>query len=460
MNKNIRIKVKTPLGETDAVDTGPGVAQGSVDGSILSSSNLASGAEDTFTDPDKELKYEDLVIFPPIFMDDIEKLSNSVEAAQYGNDKMEELVGRKKLQLNIDKSGFLIMGNKKARKTIESQLVKNPLTLKGERMKREKVLKFLGDYFSEDLEDSIHQTVIRRIGIAKHTMYEIRSVIEDTRAEHLGGINLAFSLWDAAVVPMVLFNAESWWHMSKKTLKLLNGLFNDFHRCIMRISTGCPIANMYWQCGSYLPQNLILQRQLNFLHHVANLPVGSLARDVHDLEEAFSHDGLLQVCKEHLNNLGVVSLRDFSKWQFKSKVKKYLQKKNADDLVEMATKYKKINYQELACEPFGRKEYFSKLSLENVRYRFRISNKLVSGIRKNFSAKYRKKNISLYCPTCKDTDNNSVVSTNRVEHSQSHVLYDCEAFSDLREDLDTEDDGMLVEYFKKVVERLIQDEAD
>ena len=43
MNKNSRIKVKTPLGLTEAKDTGPLVAQGSVDGAVLSSNNSGKG---------------------------------------------------------------------------------------------------------------------------------------------------------------------------------------------------------------------------------------------------------------------------------------------------------------------------------------------------------------------------------------------------------------------------------
>ena len=52
-----------------------------------------------------------------------------MEDAQYGNDLMEELIGKKNLQLNLDKSSYLIMGNRKKRKLIESKLEKNTLTL-------------------------------------------------------------------------------------------------------------------------------------------------------------------------------------------------------------------------------------------------------------------------------------------------------------------------------------------
>ena len=48
-----------------------------------------------------------------------------------------------------------------------------------------KALKYLGDYLTESLDDSVHQTVLKRVGIVKHTIVEIRAVIEDSRAHRL-----------------------------------------------------------------------------------------------------------------------------------------------------------------------------------------------------------------------------------------------------------------------------------
>ena len=57
---------------------------------------------------------------------------------------------------------------------------------------------------------------------------------------------------------------------------------------------------------------------------------------------------------------------------------------------------------------------------------------------------------------------NSDSSNNIAEYptdSQSHVLL-CPAFSDLRENMDLEDDRELVEFFKSVVERRIKNGED
>ena len=43
MNKNVKIKVKTPVGLTEVEETGPGASQGSVDAPVISSVSIGDG---------------------------------------------------------------------------------------------------------------------------------------------------------------------------------------------------------------------------------------------------------------------------------------------------------------------------------------------------------------------------------------------------------------------------------
>ena len=143
-------------------------------------------------------------------MEDLNRLAESREAAQYGNDLIEKVMESKLLDLHCDKSSYLLFGSKSARNKLQTELKDNPLNLCGIPMKEVKAIKFLGDYVSHSLEDSVHQTVSKRIGIARQSIYEIRAVVEDARSKTLGGINVAFTIWSVAVIPMLLWNAETW----------------------------------------------------------------------------------------------------------------------------------------------------------------------------------------------------------------------------------------------------------
>ena len=161
MNKNVRIQVKTAVGTTDPGDAGPTVAQGSVDSAPISSNSLDVGVEETFKEPEKEVKYKELSMNAAIYMDDILRMAESIENAQYGNDKIITMINNKRLTLNLDKSSFIIMGLSKARKKLSKGLEKTPLMLDGELMKEVTALKYLGDYLGPDLQESIHITVMK-----------------------------------------------------------------------------------------------------------------------------------------------------------------------------------------------------------------------------------------------------------------------------------------------------------
>ena len=134
-------------------------------------------------------------------------------------------------------------------------------------------------------------------------------------------------------------------------------------------------------------------------------------------------------------------------------------------------KYKKLNFEELSNETFERKQYFGKLSLENARMRFRAASKLVPTILMNFPSKYRRTGRPLTCPSCSRPRSTPDLSTAMREsgkhnqstsplHSQSHMLTDCIAMSDLRTDSDPHDDASLAIFFKKVVARHMEMEDD
>ena len=194
-------------------------------------------------------------------------------------------------------------------------------------MKEVKAIKYLGDWVSVDLKESVHQTVLKRISVAKYPIYELRAIVSDARAEALGGINIAFSIFDAAIISMLLHNAETWCNITKKTLKVLTDFFNSFFRCILRVSSGCPIPNLYWQTGSIQVEYLVLQKKLMFYHHLANLPSNTLAREIFEKEVEVANEvsgntrcGIVSECKEHIDRIGIKT--EVSKAHWKKEIQK------------------------------------------------------------------------------------------------------------------------------------------
>ena len=142
LNKNTRIRVKTPVGVSQAAETGPLVSQGSVEGAVISAVNLDRGIREYFHEEQDEdhkdvtkvgiekenvvveankdgevmedVMYSSIHLKPLLFQDDGFNASKSPEAAQITNEKMVKLMESKLLDLHQDKSCYIIAGEKKA----------------------------------------------------------------------------------------------------------------------------------------------------------------------------------------------------------------------------------------------------------------------------------------------------------------------------------------------------------
>ena len=107
-------------------------------------------------------------------------------------------------------------------------------------------------------------------------------------------------------------------------------------------------------------------------------------------------------------------------------------------------------------ESYERKSYFYNMNLDDIRFAFRISSKMLD-LKKNFSQKYRRKNKSLTCELCKvgNSDEPQLKQDDQEEpeESQDHLENECKAFGDLRSQTDFSDDQQLVAFFKAVMEK-------
>ena len=217
------------------------------------------------------------------------------------------------------------------------------------------------------------------------SIYEVRAIVEDRRSKCVGGINVGLNIFCSSIIPMIFYNSESWVGIQKRTFKILMEFFCRFFRCLYRIGAGAPIPNFFWQAGLLMPEYLILQRKLNFYFHLANLPDGSLAKEVFTKQKEDSLGGLVKEIQEHTDKLGDPT--SFSKQMWKKMIIAYIKAKNKEDLLKMVSNYKKLDYMQWKDEEFERKEFFQTLDLEGIRWMMRITSGMVNTIHGNFKQK-------------------------------------------------------------------------
>ena len=230
LNRKTCLKVKTGVGMSNTTDLGENITQGSIGGALISTVNLDYTVNLHFQKSEHEISYGDTKLQPIIFQDDIFRMTSSPEAAQAGNMMIEAVIESKLLDLNLDKSCFIVIGAKNTVKDIKSEISHHPLTLCGNPMKEKVSDKYLGDYIhSGGTEASVLCTVQNRFGRIKSNIIEARAIIDDCRVNTVGGLVAGIDLWELAIIPSLLNNCQTWVNINEDSFKLLEDLQNSMY---------------------------------------------------------------------------------------------------------------------------------------------------------------------------------------------------------------------------------------
>ena len=116
------------------------------------------------------------------------------------------------------------------------EIVRSPIMC-GNFITKEKVFdKWLGDIFhQEGLAASVRATIEDRKARIKGACYEAVAIIEDWRAQVVGGFQGALDLFEMAILPSLLYNAETWIGIRKETENELEDLQLFFLRLALRV---------------------------------------------------------------------------------------------------------------------------------------------------------------------------------------------------------------------------------
>ena len=146
---------------------------------------------------------------------------------------------------------------------IEADLNLNPIILCGKPMERVKEAKYLGDWLNcLGLDASVQLTVNKRKSHVLRSAQDIRKIVDDHRCNALGGLVVGLDIWEMAVMPMLIYNAETWLGVSSKTISDIELLQRQFLRILLGAAPGTPTPALYWETGTLLIKYRILLKKL------------------------------------------------------------------------------------------------------------------------------------------------------------------------------------------------------
>ena len=130
---------------------------------------------------------------------------------------------------------------------------------------------YLSDSLSgKVLAASVEDTITQRLGKVKGLMYEVAAIMKYYRMRALGGMQVAWEIWERSLVPALLANCGSWVKISKKALKTLNETQSLYCRFISSCPDSTPIPALRGEAGLINFEHQIMREKICLVTRMMN----------------------------------------------------------------------------------------------------------------------------------------------------------------------------------------------
>ena len=450
LNKETNISIRTAVGSTDSYNVGETLGQGTSESGLVSSSNLAGGVSEYFSDSKVEANYSGLDLSACIFQDDLARLSEDLDSVREGNRRLEEMAESKLLDFHDEKSGMIIFGSKKFKKKIEQNLLVDPVIFCGKPMQIFNCERYLGDFLGNSVSESVFLTIQKRQTMVQRLIREIRLTVNDCRSNCVGGLSVGLEIWQKAASVYLYNNSECWMETPRKAMNLLKSLTHSFFRSFFNSSKGNHIVMYYWDTMSLQVEFVLILRKLLFLRHLICLPDNLLAKEILSLQrQDDSFPCFVSECNAYLERLGITTdPASHSKKQWNELISTKVHELNKESLLEQIRGSRKLDIERITSEEYKPKSYLKEMTVEDGRTFFSYRSSMLKAVQCNFKNNRKYKENQYLCKCKEHLD------------SQSSLL-ECRLYDHLKEGLNIySSDADLVKFFQLVIQQRIDEEKE
>ena len=311
LNEDARISVKTSVGETRSKKVKNSLGQGTFGAALVSTLNIGCAIEDTFIGrPSTSIGFVNLNSL--VLQDDVNKMNDSLPQARIGCNKIDEILKRKQLSVNYDKSKYLIIGSEKYRKEVLKEVKDSPMMMGNVEIGHSEKEKYLGDFIHEKgIVESISATIKARTNGLISKCDEIIKICESPIMGGTGNSLAAIKLFEAQIIPALLHNCESWLGINQIHLSDLQEFQDKFIRKLLWLPQSTPKAILHWDVDMKLMKWRIAERKLKFVSKIMARENSNITKRVL-MSEVLMEDmqkvtikGLAYECKSLSEELGI-----------------------------------------------------------------------------------------------------------------------------------------------------------
>ena len=118
------------------------------------------------------------------------------------------------------------------------------------------------------------------------------AIIEEFRMQAVGGMMVAWELWERAMVPSLLSGAGTWTGITSTEIERLDKIQDFFWRVILRVPESCPRIALRAETRMIGMKHRVWQEKLLLLRRIKNKNRQSLSRKIFEEQRANNWPGL------------------------------------------------------------------------------------------------------------------------------------------------------------------------
>ena len=362
-NYKARITVKTPLGNSESFTKTSLVKQGSVTASCLCSASTGE-----FCDENKDggVPIGKYTLSTLAYVDDMLLMNNNVVDSNKSHSNMCFFADKKKIPLNESKC-YMLPVNCKKTDPIPIQHVNSQL------VEVQETVKYLGDIFNQKGDYSDLITDRSRKG----TVCTVNAMALCNDAQ-MGkyAITSLILLYKTVFLPTILFNSETWNHLTKHDKDKLNISQNKFLKWMLHCPKSTCTSFTLLELGLLPVDHEIVYRKLSYLHHILNLPDNDPVKIVFNEQKQYTHENnwyneIRKILEEHQLNFTEDDISKMSKQKWKGIIKEAIRNSALHSLYKTCTQKSKTA-QVPPYDDLLEQTYFKYLSPKEARMYFQL----------------------------------------------------------------------------------------
>ena len=220
-----------------------------------------------------------------------------------------------------------------------------------------------------------------------------------------GSSRAAIRLFEAQVIPALLFNCESWIGITETQINELQGFQDKFIRKLMHLPVSTPKALLHWDSGMEMMKWRIAKRKLLFLKKIMAKEDSNLCKRSLLNEAILNIKGLGHECKALSITLGLPDLRDKYDTVTRGNIERAIMEQGEITTKTEVEASRKVG-DRTSNDPRDR-EYLTHMILPDSRIWMRVRARSIKGVKVN----NKRSHINLACRFCDEN----------LDESQEHL---------------------------------------